>query len=369
MGGVTRIRAAALGAVMLQPSTKLHCELRRLPLDDVWERFVRRDNGLSKTLLARFAALDLEALQRRTIRADSRIVIPGDDEWPTPLDDLGDLTPWALWLRGKPISKQRSVAVVGSRSCSSYGERTAAEFAAAIADAGLPIVSGGAFGIDAAAHRGALTTATETVAVLAGGVDVVYPAEHSALFERIAGQGTLISESPPGARPTRAAFLIRNRVVAALSYGTVVVEARFRSGALSTARHAADMHRLVMGVPGPVTSAESAGVHELLKAEAQLVTSGADVLSLVAPLGTVIGEERPDVAREWDGLDVAERAVYDAFPARRPTTIGELRGELTQHLSSMELISALAGLAQRGLVAEAVDGTWKLTRKLRAVDS
>lgn len=365
MGGLTRARSAALAAVMMQPSTKLHCELRMQPIDDVWERFLARDPGISETLLMRFAMLDVDALMRRTERARARIVIPGDEEWPTQLDDLGATTPWALWARGGSLEKRRSVAIVGSRSCTVYGERAAAELAADIADAGYPIVSGGAFGIDAAAHRGALTTTTPTVAVLACGVDVPYPAAHSALFERIAAQGTLLSESPPGAHPTRAAFLIRNRIIAALAYGTVVVEARFRSGALSTYRHAAELHRVLMGVPGPITSAESGGVHELLKTDAQLVTSGDDVLALVAPIGDALGETRIDLEQEWDALSRHERVVHDAFPGRSAASVSELRDRMTEHLTTIELMSALSTLAQRGVVAEALDGSWKRLRTLR----
>lgn len=368
MGDVTRARAAALAAVLLHPSTKLHCELRTRSVEEVWERFRAADPSLSETLLARFAALDPDALMHRTQQLGARIVMPGDDEWPAQLDDLGATAPWALWLRGRTLSAQRSVAIVGSRSCTAYGERVAADMAAEIADAGYPIVSGGAFGIDAAAHRGALTTSSSTVAVLASGIDVPYPTAHTALFERIAAQGTMLSESPPGAHPTRAAFLIRNRVIAALSYGTVVVEARFRSGALSTYRHAAELHRVLMGVPGPITSPESGGVHALLKADAQLVTSGADVLSLIAPLGSADGEQHPDEFREWDELSPQERIVCDAFPGKSAIGTSALHSRLTQHLTTMQLMSTLAALAQRGLVVEALDGTWKLVRKLRGAE-
>lgn len=365
MGSLKRTRAAAIAAVMLHPSTKLHCELRTQPIDEVWERFLARDATLSDTLLTRFATLDVDALMRRTECAGARVVIPGDEEWPTQLDDLGVTSPWALWLRGMPLDDRRSVAIVGARSCTTYGERVAAEFAADVADAGYPIVSGGAFGIDAAAHRGALTTTTSTIAVLACGVDVAYPAAHSTLFERIAGQGTLLSESPPGAHPTRAAFLIRNRIIAALAYGTVVVEARFRSGALSTYRHAAELNRVLMGVPGPITSAESGGVHELLKTDAQLVTSGHDVLALIAPIGDALGETRAVIEHEWDAFSKHERLVHDAFPATSSTSISELRDRMTEHLTTLELMSALAMLAQRGVVAEALDGRWKRLRTLR----
>lgn len=364
-----RRRSAALAAVLLHPSTKLHAELRRQPIDEVWDRFEHRDQSLPESLLTRFAALDVDALLRRTEQCGARIVVPGDETWPTQLDDLGATTPWALWMRGNDVPSQRSVAIVGSRSCSSYGERVAADFAVGLASAGYPIVSGGAFGIDAAAHRGALATETSTIAVLACGVDVAYPSAHSALFERIAASGTLVSESPPGSHPTRQAFLIRNRVIAALAYGTVVVEARYRSGALSTYRHAAELNRVLMGVPGPVTSPESGGVHELLKSDAELVTSADDVLALIAPLGSTAGEVHPETTSEWDALTPTERRVYEAFPHRTSLSIGGLLGSITSDIGIAELLATLTTLGQRGLVAEALDGTWKRLRKPRGAES
>lgn len=361
-----RRRSAVLAAIMRQPDTVLHRELRSQSVDEVWDRFRRNDPALPDVLRTRFASVDADALCRRSEQCGSRIVIPGDPEWPIPLDDLGDRAPWAIWLRGQSLSIQRSVAVVGSRSCTTYGERTAAELAHGIADTGSPVISGGAFGIDAAAHRGALAASGPTVAVLACGVDVAYPAAHSALFERIAQDGTIVSESMPGARPTRAAFLVRNRIIAALGYGTVVVEARYRSGALSTSREANELNRLVMGVPGPITSAESAGVHELIKCGAQLVTSAADVLSLVAPLGTVAGELRDESRCEWDELTALQRQVYDAFPQRACIGVTALRGALDSDTPVAALLGALGSLAQRGLVVEELDGGWRRLRKPRA---
>ena len=362
---MNRTRAAVLAAVMLQPSTRLHCELRSRSIDEVWDMFVQHDPLVSASLLTRFAAIDADALLRTTERSGARIVIPGDDEWPIQLDDLGNTRPWALWFRGHALPSERSVAIVGSRSCTSYGERIAAEFAHGIGDAGYPIVSGGAFGIDAAAHRGALAADAHTVAVLACGVDVAYPAAHAALFERIAECGTLISESPPGAHPTRPAFLIRNRLIAALAYGTVVVEARYRSGALSTSRHAAELNRIVMGIPGPITSPESSGVHALIKSGAELVTSADDVLSLIAPLGSVTGEVITDTEREWDALSPAEQLVYEALPRRQAVGVDSIFTSLTTDLSLPAILGALVGLAQRGLVAEGLDGSWTRTRTLR----
>src|ERR1019366_2800781 len=187
--------------------------------------------------------------------------------WPGQLDVLGDARPWGLWVRGSADLRYaclRSVSIVGTRAATSYGMHVCLEMSAALAQRGWAVVSGGAFGIDASAHRGALTAEGVTVAVLASGVDEPYPLGHHGLFEAIAAHGVLLSEWPPGRRPTRPGFLVRNRVITALSRGTVVVEAALRSGALNTARHARDQCRPLMAVPGPVTSLASEGCHEII---------------------------------------------------------------------------------------------------------
>ena len=198
-----------------------------------------------------------------------RFVIPTDDEWPIQLNDLDTETPIGLWVRGDgglAETVQNSIAVVGARACTTYGERVASELGTLASDHGDTVVSGAAFGIDAAAHRGALSAGGTTVAVLACGVDVAYPSAHQGLLDRIAQNGLVISEMPPGATPRKQYFLVRNRIIAALSKQTVVVEAALRSGALSTAHWAGDLGRTVWGVPGPITSASSAGVHRELAA-------------------------------------------------------------------------------------------------------
>ena len=222
-------------------------------------------------------------------RSGIRLVCPGDWEWPTQLADLGDEQPYALWLRGNAdlrFSCLRSVAIVGSRAATAYGSYVAAEFAASVAARGWAVVSGGAFGVDACAHRGALAADGVTVAVLACGVDVPYPAAHTELLEAIAAQGVIVSEWPPGRNASRLRFLVRNRVIAALATGTLVVEAGQRSGAVSTARHARDLDRRLMAVPGPVTSDLSAGCHHIIREwQGTLVTSAADVIELLSPVG------------------------------------------------------------------------------------
>jgi len=223
-----------------------------------------------------------------TCRGGIRLVGPEHPDWPGGLDQLGSDRPYALWLRGAADlrgSSQRSVSVVGSRAATGYGAHVAGELAADLADRGWVIVSGGAYGIDAAAHRGALATQGITIAVLACGVDFPYPAGHAELFADIAAHGLVISEWPPGRRPARTRFLVRNRVIAALTCGTVIVEAGERSGALNTARHAAELGKLLMAVPGPVTSAQSAGCHRIIREwGASCVTRAADITDLLSPL-------------------------------------------------------------------------------------
>jgi DNA processing protein len=218
-----------------------------------------------------------------------RLVGPGEPEWPSQLDDLRDGRPIMLWLRGAGdlrFACLRSVAVVGSRAASAYGSLVATEFAADLAARPMTVISGGAYGIDACAHRGALSAGGWTIAVLASGLSFGYPKGHSDLFATIGESGVMVSESPPDRAPNRPGFLVRNRMIAALSRGTVVVEAALRSGALNTARHAAELNRPVMAVPGPVTSLQSAGCHELIRDwGATCVTSAADVIELIVPLG------------------------------------------------------------------------------------
>ncbi len=252
-------------------------------------------------------------------RAGLRLVAPGDPEWPTQLDDLGDTRPVLLWLRGSSDLRYaclRSVSLVGARAATAYGNFVATEMGAALAERGCAVVSGGAYGVDAAAHRGALAAGGLTVAVLASGLSQAHPRGHHELFEQIAGHGVLVTECPPDQAPTRPGFLIRNRLIAALSRGTVVVEAASRSGALNTAKHARELCRPLMAVPGPVTSQTSAGCHELLRDWAAVcVTGAADVLEQVSPLGSD-GGDGPGPAVPQAGLDEDSAAVLAAVPHR-----------------------------------------------------
>jgi DNA processing protein len=219
-------------------------------------------------------------------RAGIRLICPGDSEWPSALDDLEAARPCALWARGASDLRACShpaVAVIGTRAATAYGVHVATEITADLAACGLTIISGAAYGIDAAAHKAALAVGGLTVAVLACGPDISYPREHAELLQQITARGLIVSEYPPGHRPTRTAFLARNRIIAALAgAGTVVVEAPRVSGALNAARYARRLSRPLMAVPGPVTSAASTGCHELITSgAATCVTCAADVQKTV----------------------------------------------------------------------------------------
>jgi DNA processing protein len=297
--------------------------------------------------------------------AGMRLVCPGDDEWPTSLDDLakpgpaGELgAPIALWVRG-PLklseTAAKSVGIVGSRAASSYGLHVSGELGFRLAEHGWTVASGAAYGIDAAAHRGALAAPGPTIAVLACGVDVPYPRSHDALLARIASEGLIVSEAPPGGLPLRRRFLVRNRLIAALSQGTVVVEAGVRSGALSSARHARRIGRLVMAVPGPVTSGLSAGCHLVLRQwpESTLVTTADEVIECVGPMGMLAPLPMSPVGPR-DGLDVVMARVLEAVPSRRPRDaawIAERAGETEFVVERM-----LAPLLANGLIESRPEG-------------
>ena len=249
------------------------------------------------------------------------------------------------------------MSVVGSRAATAYGSHVGTELAAALAERGWVVVSGGAFGIDSAAHRGALAADGVTVAVLASGLSYGYPKGHAQLFEAIAAQGVLVSEMSPDRRPTRPGFLVRNRLIAALSRGTVVVEAALRSGALSTAARARNLCRPLMAVPGPVTSGMSAGCHELIREwGAVLVTGARDVLEHVSPIGEELAGPRRGPALPLDDLDPVTRAVLEAVPLRGgsgPATIAVSAG-----VDLDTTIGCLGSLAAGGFV-ERSDKGWR----------
>ncbi|WP_382304164.1 DNA-processing protein DprA [Herbiconiux sp. UC225_62] len=228
--------------------------------------------------------LVVEAL-RAAIPCRARFVTPGDPMWPSALDVLGGHAPIGLWVRGDAGALGHpggAIAIVGSRDATNYGEHVAMDLASGLSDRGFAVVSGAAYGIDGMAHRACLASRGTTIAFLAGGVDRLYPAAHHDLLLRIAASGAVVSELPCGSSPTKWRFLQRNRLIAAASQATVVVEAGRRSGSLNTAGHAAALGRPLGAVPGPVTSVTSAGCHRLLREyDAVCVTSAADVVEMV----------------------------------------------------------------------------------------
>lgn len=297
----------------------------------------------------------LEAL-RGAAHVGASLLIPGDANWPISLDDLGMNTPSALWVRGDAglLVAEQHLSLVGARASSSYGELIAAEIGGDLADSGTVIVSGGAYGIDGAAHRAALGVDGPTVAFLAGGVDRAYPAGHANLLRRIADQGAVVSEVPCGAAPTKWRFLARNRLIAAMGDATVVVEAGWRSGSLNTAGHASTLGRPLGAVPGPVTSASSAGCHRLLREyDAVCVTSAAEVRELygsrVSPLGS-------DGVHTQASSDPHRIRLLDAMSTRTgvsPTELARRSG-----LEPGTVMSLLGLLDLDGIVERAGEG-WR----------
>lgn len=343
--------------------------LREAGAVEVVRRLAEGEERLDGVTPARWEGLRARATDARPERdlavardAGVRFVCPGEAEWPVQLDDLGNARPVGLWVRGQPslrIWALRSVAVVGARACTEYGARMAAGLGAGLAERGWVVVSGGAYGVDGAAHRGALGAGGATVAVLACGVDRAYPRGHAELLRRIAEQGLLVGELPPGDHPTPSRFILRNRVIAALTRGSVVVEAAYRSGALATARSAQELGRFTMGVPGPATSGLSAGVHELLRRDGVLVTDAAEIVELVGDMGELAPERRgPVVPRDLLAPDAAR--VLAALPARgiaSPREIARGAGTVVD-----AAIGRLYELRSLGFVERHGDG-WQLTRQ------
>lgn len=317
----------------------------------------RRAQGLRARAVGVEPERDLEAIRA----AGGRFVVPGDTEWPSQLDDLRDARPVGLWVRGRPDLRMwalRSVAVVGARACTPYGAHMAAALGSGLAERGWVVVSGAAFGVDGSAHRGALAAGGATVAVLACGVDVVYPRGHGQLIGRIVEQGLVVGELPPGDHPTASRFVMRNRVIAALTRGTVVVEAEYRSGSLVTARGAQRLGRCTMGVPGPATSGLSAGVHELLRGEGVLVTDAAEVVELVGDMGELAPPRSGPVVPR-DLLDPAGRRVLEALPAGGALAVRDAaRGAGT---TVDEALGKLYELHSLGFVEREGEG-WRLAR-------
>lgn len=399
MGGMTGSeapeRAMAADVVLARAYLSRVCEVGCVPLWGFVERVgaveaaraVQHGSAPGSVMSAAAARLDatdphgdLEAADRAGIR----LLCPESADWPhfalaglqrlaevrlreyesgdRARRDAGErLPPLALWVKGVgdlSTAATRSIAIVGARASTAYGEHVTAELGYGMARAGVAVVSGGAHGIDATAHRSALTGEGDTVLVSAGGVDRAYPPANATLFEAVAAAGLLVSESPPGAAPHRHRFLNRNRLIAAFGTGTLVVEATLRSGAANTAAHAAAMGRTVMAVPGPVTSPMSAGCHALLRdRRATLVATTADALAVVGAIGegidgsgnhAAVAATGPDVRGELDTLDPVARRVFEALPARSRATPDQLA--LRSGVAAVDVLRALPTLDMAGLL-------------------
>jgi DNA processing protein len=368
-GTAERRARAALSRLVEPGDGELRRQLETASAAEVYSRIVAGPPGGARLQVwrSRLATVDVDRDLAHAARIGGRFLIPDDPEWPPGIDDLAQRRPVGLWVCGPHHLAEvtrRSLAIVGARASTGYGEHVAAEITADLAERGWGIVSGAAYGIDSAAHRAALAVGGVTVAVLACGIDTAYPRGHEDLLRRIRREGLVVSELPPGSAPSRARFLERNRLIAALGTGTVVIEAALRSGTARTASAAAELLRPVMAVPGPVTSAMSAGCHELVRgARASLVTDAADVLDLVSALGDAAQPRRRggDVLR--DALDLSAQAVLEAVS--------------TRDARDVEFIASVAGLdvplVRRQLGMLATDdlvrrepGGWRLVRGAKA---
>lgn len=234
-------------------------------------------------IISRLKAVSAEEILEKIGATQSQFIYPTTDEWPDSLEELAS-PPIALIVRGDvSLLKSSQLAIVGTRNPTHYGVRVAQDFAAGFVDRNWTITSGGAYGIDAAAHKGALIAEGFTIAVLAAGVDINYPAGHARLFAEILESGALVTEVMPGVPAIPSRFLTRNRIIAALSNATLVVEAAFRSGSLRTARDAAELLRPVIAIPGPINSPTSEGCHRLIgERAAEIVTSVSDAVEFLS---------------------------------------------------------------------------------------
>jgi len=276
---------------------------------------------------------------RQAARYDARLLVPDEPHWPSGLIDLGDFGPIGLWMRGTDealASLERGIALVGARAATGYGEHVTMEASAGLVDRGYSIVSGAAYGIDGMAHRAALASNGHTVAFLAGGVDRFYPSGHESLLGRIAETGAVIAEVPCGTAPTKWRFLQRNRLIAAASLATIVLEAGWRSGSLNTAGHASALGRPLGAVPGPATSAASAGCHRLIRDYDAVCVTNADEMAELAPLGEVqaalpITEDdrtSPERTRLFDALSTRSARTTTDVAARSGMSIPEVQALL-----------------------------------------
>ena len=318
-----------------------------------------------------------DEVAQQTDKAGLRFVVPGDGEWPVALGDLArpDIdqlggVPVGLWVAGPGHLARwcrQAVALVGSRASTRYGEAVAFNLASEMVQGkdAWTVVSGGAYGIDAASHRGALALDGRTVGLFANGLDLYYPPGNAGLIQMIKASGLIVSELPPGSNPTKHGFLARNRLIAALSSGSVVVEAAARSGARNTASWAAGTGRVVMAVPGPVTSAMSVTTHRLIRdGQATLVSSADDIRALLAPFGQSPELPTNGPPRWQDELSGDQAVVREALPGRGGLTISEVA--LASGVTVPRCIDALRKLAELGVAAVNEQGRWRACRPVNS---
>jgi DNA processing protein len=355
-------RAARVAwARLAEPADAVAAELIRTVGAEQALHAIDPGSALAARTGSRLQLLDVERDLDLARRIGARIIIPDDPEWPVGLAALVS-PPYCLWVRGPGNLAEdcgRSVSLVGARAATGYGLHQAKELAAGLVDRSFAVVSGAAYGIDGAAHEGALASEGVTVAVVAGGVERPYPAGHTQLLARIADSGLVVSEVPPGSAPTKWRFLSRNRVIATLSQGTVVVEAGLRSGSRNTARQAREHHRVICAVPGPVSSAVSAGCHELIREGATLVTDADEVAEEVGRMGELAAPKRGRAEPE-DQLDPVHRVVLAALPLRAAVPVDDVARRAG--VAVAEVVAALGVLTLDNLAVKEGGGYRKLPR-------
>lgn len=362
--------ADALDAVVARwPATQWLAAIQHAGVDDVTEADVAQ--GIARWAPRLKSASALLAL-RQAARYGARLLTPEVAGWPTGVGDLQLHAPIALWVRGTAeglSALANSIALVGARAATGYGEHIAMEASAGLVDRGYAIVSGAAYGIDGMAHRAALASSGQTIAFLAGGVDRFYPSGHDALLSRIVQVGAVVSELPCGSPPTKWRFLQRNRLIAAASQATIVLEAGWRSGSLNTAGHAAALGRPVGAVPGPVTSSASAGCHRLIRDyDATLVTNADEMAELMPdrrgavpdrdpqPSASSSRDRSPEQIRLLDAMSFGSPRRSDDIAARSGLSVGAVR-------------ALLGTLELEGVVAERERGWTKVDLEKRARDA
>lgn len=372
-----RASRAALTAVCVPGDSRLHDQLEQLGAAELLAGL--RESKADNQWTRRARIVDIDAMIATAAGLKMRFVMPSDDEWPNRLDDLDHCAevggmrgrPIGLWVRGAghlAQSTEHSIAIVGARAATNYGASIATRIAHNLSDGTLAdycVISGGAYGIDAAAHRGAMLAGT-TVGVFAGGLHEPYPKANSALFDRMVAQHVVVSEAPPGSGQTKPGFLARNRLIAAMAEATIVIEAAARSGALNSAAWADVLSRPVLAFPGPVNSQTSVGCHRLIRDQrAQLVSDERDILAMLSPVSpdhecVVDGEPRP-----IDGLDRDTLAVHEALPARGTRSVDEIA--LRAGLRSTQAMAILAELELLGMAARNEQHRWRLKRSANGV--